>query len=299
MQIDEHKILKPFTSYNVGGEADYYAEPTSIAEIIEVVKLFQAEGIPIFFLGHGSNLLISDKGYRGAVINLMSFDNISIDGEWVTADAGARLTKMIMQAVSEGLGGLEQLAGIPGSVGGGVLMNAGAYSQNISDKIKSVIWLDLTTGEILETPIEELIFGYRTSIFRNLMCVVLQVTFALETGDKVALREKVLEIQERRRNSQPLNFPSCGSVFKRPEGNYAGALIEAAGLKGFSVGGATVSEKHANFIINSGNATAENIRQCISKVRKAVCNQSGILLEPEVIFVGEFDSEIYTIEETE
>ncbi len=138
MQIDEQTLLKPHTSYNVGGAADFYTEPTTINELVEAVQSFQSNSVPIFFMGHGSNILISDNGFRGAVINLTSLDTISIDGEWVTADAGARLTKMVMKAVSAGLGGLEQLAGIPGSVGGGVLMNAGAYSQNISDKIKTV-----------------------------------------------------------------------------------------------------------------------------------------------------------------
>jgi len=299
MQIDEQVELRSYTSYNVGGKADYYAEPTTISELQEVVKIFQSQKLPIFFLGHGSNILISDHGVKGAVVNLASLNKITIQGNIVTAQAGARLTKMVMKAVGEGLGGMEQLAGIPGSVGGGVLMNAGAYSQNISDHIKMVTWLNLTNGEVEETYCENLTFGYRTSNFRNDTSVVLETTFELEIGDKISLREKVMEIQERRRNSQPLNFPSCGSVFKRPPGNYAGALIEAAGLKGFSVGGAQVSEKHANFIINSGKATAEDIRRCISKVRRAVHGYSGILLEPEVIFVGKFDTELYTTEEVQ
>lgn len=297
MEIRENVELKKHCSYGVGGPARYYAEPTSTSELSELITEFHEKDIPLFILGKGSNILMSDAGFDGAVINLSEMKEISISENTVTAQAGALLTKTVMKAVTLGLAGMEDLAGIPGTVGGGVLMNAGAYSQTISDTLVSVTWLDMESGEIITSPKEELTFSYRTSSFKNRSAVILSAQFSLTEGDPAALRETVMAIQEKRRAMQPLNFPSCGSVFKRPPGNYAGALIEAAGLKGFSVGGAQVSEKHANFIINQNHATAEDIRSCISEVRKAVHGHSGILLEPEVIFIGKFEHEIYTAEE--
>ncbi len=299
MNIQENVELKPFCSYNVGGPARYYAEPTSAKDVAELVTHFHSINAKLFFLGKGSNILVSDKGFDGAVINLSSMKTISIEGTKLTVEAGAQLTRTVMKVVQEGLAGMQDLAGIPGTVGGGVLMNAGAYGQTISDTITSVTWLDCTTHEIKTSAKEELMFGYRTSSFRNKKRVILSAQFDLTEGNAETLREQVLVTQDKRRSMQPLNYPSCGSVFKRPEGNYAGALIEAAGLKGMREGGAQVSEKHANFIINSGGATAEDIRKCISEVRSAVHDHSGILLTPEVIFVGEFDTDMFTITEIE
>lgn len=297
MQILEQIELKKYCSYNVGGNARYYVEPTTIDETVEAVNHFRNLNVPIFFLGKGSNLLISDKGFDGCVINLSQLKTVTLENGSLYSEAGVQLTKMVMFAVSEGWAGMEDLAGIPGSLGGGVVMNAGAYSQTISDTLESVTWLDRDTGDVVTSSKDELFFSYRTSTFRNSNKVVLAARFKLIEGDAEKLRETVMAIQEKRRAMQPLNFPSCGSVFKRPPGNYAGALIEAAGLKGMRVGGAQVSEKHANFIINTGGAAAEDIRQCISEVRKAVHGHSGILLEPEVIFVGEFDYKLYSAEE--
>lgn len=295
MNIYENVELKKFTSYNVGGFARFYAEPSTVEDLAELAAYFHTNGISLFFLGRGSNLLVSDSGFDGAVINTINLSHIDISENILRVGAGALLSKTVMKAVTSGLAGMEDLAGIPGSVGGGVIMNAGAYGQTISDCLTSVTWLDLESGEIRWSPKEELSFGYRTSTFKHRDAVVLETSYKMISGDAVALREKVLATQDKRRTSQPLNYPSCGSVFKRPEGNYAGTLIESAGLKGYRVGDAEVSVKHANFILNRGEATAENIRTCISDVRRKVYEHSGILLEPEVIFVGEFETEMFSV----
>jgi len=291
--IHENFELKRVATYNVGGPARYYCEPTTIEEVQEALTRFEELQVPLFVLGRGSNLLISDKGIDAGVINTINLSSIDINGTNLRVGAGALLTKTVMKAVTAGLAGMEDLAGIPGSVGGGILMNAGAYSQTISEKLTSVTWIDLNDYQLRWSTRDDLTFGYRTSSFKQERAVILEATFKLVEGDATTLREKVLATQEKRRNSQPLNLPSCGSVFKRPEGNYAGGLIEAAGLKGYRVGGAEVSVKHANFIVNRGTATAEDIRTCISDVRRTVFEHSGILLEPEVIFVGEFDSLLF------
>ncbi len=227
---------------------------------------------------------------------MINLNSIDISDTLLRVGAGALLSKTVMKTVTSGLSGMEDLAGIPGSIGGGVLMNAGAYGQTISDQLNSVTWYDIDRNQMHWTLKDELSFGYRTSSFKQKNAVILEASFKLIPGDATQLREKVLATQDKRRTSQPLNYPSCGSVFKRPEGNYAGALIEAAGLKGYRVGDAEVSVKHANFILNRGSATAEEIHSCISDVRRKVYENSGILLEPEVIFVGEFQTEMFAIE---
>jgi len=295
MEILENIELKRFTSYCTGGPAQFYCEPATIEDVQLAVEEFDSRGVPLFVLGRGSNLLVSDAGLKCGVINTSYLQSIEINDLVLRVGAGALLSKTVMKSVTAGLQGMEDLAGIPGSVGGGVIMNAGAYSQTISDTLTSVTWLNTETRTVHWSTKDDLTFGYRTSSLKKSNCIVLETSFKLAIGDPTQLREKVLATQDKRRSSQPLNFPSCGSVFKRPEGNYAGALIEAAGLKGYRIGDAEVSVKHANFIVNRGNATSEEIRTCISDVRRNVFVHSGILLEPEVIFVGEFQTELFSI----
>ncbi len=286
--IEEYLSLDHKTSYKVGGEARYYCCPTTETELLEALEFQKEKSLALFVLGKGSNILVSDSGFDGIVLDLSSFVGITHKENRLTSLAGTQLTKFVMKSVELGLQGMEDLAGIPGSVGGGVLMNAGAYSQTISDCLESVRWLDLDRLEIFESVKDELEFGYRFSSFKKRKSIILSTTFLLSSGEREKLKEQVMMIQQKRRDKQPLNYPSCGSVFKRPPNNYAGALIEKAGLKGYKIGGAQVSEKHANFIINTGEATAKDIISLISHCQKTVFTDSGILLEPEVILVGNF-----------
>ena len=290
MHIDENIELKNYTSYKVGGPAKYFVQPSTIDEVLEAVAIFNKEDIPLFILGKGSNILVSDKGYDGAVINLDNFDIIEVKGNSITANGGARLTKVVMNSVANSLSGMEDLAGIPGTIGGGIIMNAGAYGHTISDHLGSVVWYDFDSQEVNETAKKDLVFGYRYSTFKEEKTIILSATFNLNNGNTNELMERVKLIQDMRREKQPLNFPSCGSVFKRPKGNYAGALIEQSGFKGFSIGGAEVSEKHANFIINRGNATATDIYRTIKAVQDGVFKHTGVMLQREVILVGDFSN---------
>ena len=291
--IQEQLTLAPKTSYHIGGDAQYYSAPSSMKELQETLRFAQPKRLPLFILGKGTNILVSDTGYEGLIIDTSNLNSIAIDKTLATVQAGASFTKLIMQCVNDGLGGLEELAGIPGSVGGAVLMNAGAYGQTISEVIRSVTWMDLTSQTLTTTPKEKLTFGYRTSTFRETPALIIEATLELLPQKKRQLRKIVQEIQAKRRKKQPLQFPSCGSVFKRPPGNYAGALIEEVGLKGFQVGDAQISEKHANFIINRGKASAKEVRDLISHTIQTVYKKSGILLETEVIFVGTFDAPLW------
>lgn len=294
--IEENITLAPFTSYKIGGPAKYYCEPNSVEELSNAYRFAAAQSLKTFVLGKGSNLLVSDKGFDGLVINMSKLKAMKIEGNRVTAEAGIKFSLMIMKAVAAGLAGIEKLAGIPGTLGGAVIMNAGAYGPTISEVIDSVTWIDTESGRLLTSRKDELEFGYRWSSLKGKPAVVVSAEMLFESGDAKALQAEVTAIQEKRKKSQPLTFPSCGSVFKRPEGNYAGALIESSCLKGVAIGGAEVSEKHANFIINKGGATAENVRTLISKCRERVYYDSHTkyLLEPEVIFVGEFEQELWS-----
>lgn len=292
--IEQNILLAPKTSYRIGGNADYFCTPKSYDDIAEALDYAQRNSLDTFVLGRGSNILISDKGYRGLIIDMSELNTITFNNSCVTAQAGALFTKFILTCVQQGLGGLEELAGIPGTVGGGILMNAGAYEQTISDCLSSVTWLDQENNQIHTSPIEELEFGYRTSTFRQKRAIVLAGEWALHPASSTDLKERVSTIQAKRKKSQPLQYPSCGSVFKRPPGNYAGALIQEAGLKGYTIGGAQISEKHANFIINTGGATAQDVHSLISHARQEVYKKSGILLENEVIFVGDFPTPLWT-----
>ena len=294
MKLSQQVSLAALTSYTIGGNADYYALPTSIAEVQEVLSMVQEGNLPLFILGKGSNILVSDQGFKGVVLDTSSLTTLAFSDTSVTVGAGVLLTKLVTQSVNKGLAGLEELAGIPGSVGGGVLMNAGAYGREIAEHLSTVTWIDLKTNTLKTSTINELTFGYRTSSFRKSEALILEATWTLLPGKKEELIATVRSIQEKRKEKQPLKYPSCGSVFKRPPGNYAGALIEQAGLKGHTIGGAQISELHANFFINRGGATAQDVLNLISFATQEVFHNSGIHLESEVILVGDFTTPLWT-----
>ena len=241
--------------------------------------------IPYFILGNGSNLLVSDGGIEGAVISLSGINGISSDGEKITCGAGAMLSSVCLKALSLSLTGLEFAYGIPGMAGGALYMNAGAYGGQMADVIESAECLT-ASGEIKTLKKEDMRLGYRSSVFKNGGLIIISLTLALKKGDKTEIKTEMDDLLNRRKQKQPLEYPSAGSTFKRPEGYFAGALIEKNGLKGLTVGGAQVSEKHAGFVINRGGATAADVKALIGKIQKKVFENDGVMLEPEVIFKG-------------
>ena len=276
------------TTFRTGGCADVFVTPQSITEAADIVRLLLARDIDYTVIGNGSNLLVSDKGYRGCIICIGSaFGNITVHDNVITAGAGALLSKVAKAAYENGLTGLEFASGIPGTVGGAVVMNAGAYGGEMKDVIISVTMLDTTSGETVIFTGDDMKFGYRTSVVKNHPFIVLEAQILLEAGSRVDIKDKMDELTRRRKEKQPIEYPSAGSTFKRPEGYFAGKLIEDAGLKGFSVGGAAVSEKHCGFVINAGGATASDIIELIKKVRFTVNEKFGVMLEPEVVILGE------------
>lgn len=287
-QILTGEPMARHTTFRVGGPADYFAEPGDEKELAGVQRLCRSEGMPCYILGNGSNLLVSDLGYRGVMILLgKAWSGITVDGSCIRAGAGAMLSAAAKQAWKAGLGGLEFASGIPGTVGGAVVMNAGAYGSDISAVLKSA---DVLTqeGEVLRLSTEELELGYRASCIPGRGYVVLRAEFALEPGDPEAIGRRMEELAVQRRQKQPLEYPSAGSTFKRPAGYFAGKLIQDAGLRGFSVGGAQVSEKHCGFVINKGDASASDIMQLCRAVQQRVRDQFGVELELEVRVLGDF-----------
>ena len=276
------------TTFRIGGPADFYLCPHSTNEVQEIVEICKEEKLPYFVLGNGSNLLVSDKGYRGVVIQLWkNFSDITVKDCCIQAKAGALLSKVAAEALEAGLTGMEFASGIPGTIGGAAFMNAGAYGGEMKDIIKSVKVLD-TQGEARVLPKEELKMGYRTSIVKEKGYTVLSVELELTRGNQEEIRNTMEDLKERRTSKQPLEMPSAGSTFKRPEGYFAGKLIMDSGLRGFSVGGAQVSEKHCGFVVNKGGATAMDVLNLIREVQRRVKEQFGVDLETEVRFLGEF-----------
>lgn len=273
------------TSFKTGGKADLFITVNSKEKLACLLETAAALCVPIFILGKGSNLLVSDSGIEGVVISLSGMDEIEVQGNTVTAGAGASLSAVCLAAASAGLSGLEFAYGIPGSVGGALFMNAGAYTGEMAD---CVCYAEYVTqdGEIGEISKEEMELGYRTSIFKTSGNIITKVRFQLNPGDEQEIRQSMDTFMKKRKDKQPLEFPSAGSTFKRPKGHFAGALIEQSGLKGARVGGAMVSEKHAGFVINYENATTSDILSLMEKVKQKVFDDSGVKLEPEVIFVG-------------
>lgn len=279
--------MSKHTTFRVGGPAQIYVRPT-VAELKEWVKFAKEYQVPLTIIGNGSNLLVSDNGIKGIVAEIgKEMESVFISGNTITAEAGVSLGALANQAAAFALTGLEFAAGIPGTLGGAVVMNAGAYGGEMKDVIKSVTVLD-ENGEEKELTLEELDLSYRHSCIPEKGYVVVEVTMKLESKDEKSIRETMADFRERRIEKQPLEYPSAGSTFKRPEGYFAGKLIEDAGLSGYQVGGAQVSEKHCGFVINKGGATAKDISTLMDDVAKKVKEQFGVDLEPEVRKIGEF-----------
>lgn len=286
--VKQQEPMSRHTTFRIGGPADFYLCPHSTKEVQEIVEICKEENLPYFVLGNGSNLLVSDKGYRGVVIQLWkNFSDITVKDCCIQAKAGALLSKVATEALEAGLTGMEFASGIPGTIGGAAFMNAGAYGGEMKDIIKSVKVLD-TQGEVRVLPKEELKMGYRTSIVKEKGYTVLSVELELSKGNREEIRNTMEDLKERRTSKQPLEMPSAGSTFKRPEGYFAGKLIMDSGLRGFSVGGAQVSEKHCGFVVNKGGATAMDVLTLIREVQRRVKEQFGVDLETEVRFLGEF-----------
>lgn len=279
--------MKKHTTFHVGGPADVLVQPdeTALAAILALCRQYH---VSYSFIGNGSNLLVGDKGIRGVVIEMTDpMGNIEVDGTKITAQAGAMLSKIANTAASNGLGGMEFAAGIPGSVGGAVVMNAGAYGGEMKDIIEKVYVLD-ENGAQLELDRDALDLGYRHSCIPEKKYIVTKVVLELVPRNEAEIRSEMKELNEKRAEKQPLQYPSAGSTFKRPEGYFAGKLIMDAGLRGYQVGGAQVSEKHCGFVINKGDATAADICQLMRDVSDKVQAQFGVVLEPEVKMIGEF-----------
>lgn len=277
--------LSERTSFRIGGNSELFVLPDTEEKAVKLFSFLAGGKIPYTLFGAGTNLLVSDGGIKGVTVCLEKLSDIISEKDTLKAYAGAKLSTLSKKALSLSLSGLEFAYGIPGSVGGAVCMNAGAYGGSMSDVVTFVTFIE--DGKVKTLSKEELGFSYRKSIFSDGKKTVLSASFTLKNGEKTAIEEKMNELIERRKAKQPLEFPSAGSAFKRPENNFAGTLIENCGLKGKSVGGAKVSEKHAGFIINTGNATAKDVKELISLVTNTVYEKTGIKLEREVIYVGD------------
>lgn len=285
IEYRQNEPMRAHTTFKIGGEADIFIIPASPAALISAVKKCAELEIPYFILGNGSNLLVSDGGIEGAVISLSGINGVSAEGEKITCGAGAMLSSVCLKALSLSLTGLEFAYGIPGTAGGALYMNAGAYGGQMADVIESAECLT-AAGDIKTLKKEDMRLGYRSSIFKKGGLIIISLTLALKKGDKAEIKAEMDELLNRRKQKQPLEYPSAGSTFKRPKGYFAGALIEKNGLKGLTVGGAQVSEKHAGFVINHGGATAADVKALIGKIQKKVFENDGVMLEPEVIFTG-------------
>ncbi|HKP96148.1 MAG TPA: UDP-N-acetylmuramate dehydrogenase [Fibrobacteria bacterium] len=286
--VRENVPLAPLVSFKVGGPARYFAEPSTPGEFSEALGWARRKGLEAFILGKGTNLVFSDRGYPGLVIYTgKSFHGIVWEGNRVRAQAGALLHTVVTQSVAKGMAGIQHLAGIPGTMGGGTYINAGAFGQELKEVIVAVA-STTRDGRLVERTNAECGFAYRHSNFFGWDEIILETVLELRPGEREALRSEMRETLRKRKEKQPLHLPNAGSMFKRPPGQFAGVLIEQAGLKGFRMGGAMISEKHANFTVNAGGATAQDIHDLSSEVIRLVKEKSGTTLEREVIFIGEF-----------
>ena len=278
------------TTFRIGGPADLFVTPGSIQAVADSIRICKETQTPYAVIGNGSNLLVSDTGYRGVIIQIgRNLNQVSVNGEEIRAQAGAMLSVIAKTALSESLTGFEFASGIPGTLGGAAVMNAGAYGGEMKDVLTEVTVLT-REGEIRTVPAGKLEMGYRTSLAAKNGWIILEAVLKFQKGDAEAIRGRMEELKMQRVTKQPLDLPSAGSTFKRPEGYFAGKLIMDAGLRGFTVGGAQISEKHCGFVVNKGGATAEDVRNLICAVQKKVQEEAGVKLEPEVKFLGEFHS---------
>ena len=288
LKIAFDEPMSNHTSFQIGGNADALIKPSSAEEIKKAISVCKRLDIEYHIIGNGTNLLVSDKGVRGAVIQLRDeMSDIKVCGNTIYADAGALLSSVAQSALKHSLSGFECLGGIPGTVGGAVYMNAGAYGAQISDILTESTYTD-HNGNFCILAKDEHDFGYRKSAYTNTDKIITGASFCLTPAPQEQIRALMKKCTEQRRDKQPLTFPSAGSVFKRPEGYFAGSLIEQAGLKGFCTGGACVSEKHAGFIINTGGATAKDVTELIAHIQKTVYEKNAVMLECEIKMLGEF-----------
>lgn len=287
-RVFTEEAMSQHTTFKIGGPADYFLMPDKGEDVGRVIKICKEKEIPYFILGNGSNLLVGDGGYRGAVIQIYrNMSSVTVEGNEITAQAGALLSAVAAAAKNASLTGFEFAGGIPGTIGGAVVMNAGAYGGEMKDVLTEVTVMN-AEGDIFTLPTEELELGYRTSIIKTAGYIVLEAKIRLKEGDPEVIRETMKDLTIRRTTKQPLEYPSAGSTFKRPEGYFTGKLIMDSGLAGYQVGGAQVSEKHCGFVINAGDATARDVRTLMDNVRDIVYKKYGVTLEPEVKFLGEF-----------
>jgi UDP-N-acetylmuramate dehydrogenase len=284
--IKTNESLKDHTTYKVGGTCKYFITPKDLEELITLIKYLKKNNMKYMILGNGSNTIFSSKEYDGVIINLSNLNSMKIEGDKIDVEAGYQLIKLSMDALNNGLSGLEFAAGIPGNIGGAIFMNAGAYKSDMSNLVETVTFLDENL-ELKTLPKEELDFSYRKSLFQKNNYIIISTVLKLTPGDKDEIKALMDKRKQRRIDSQPLEYPSAGSVFRNPsEDIFAGKLIEDLGLKGYTIGGAQISEKHANFIINIGNATGEDIKALIDLVKSKVKEEYNIDLHVEQRFIN-------------
>lgn len=290
MKIVYNQLMSEKTTFKIGGKADVFVEPKDLKELVSLVKYLRNNYIKYYIIGNGSNILVSDKGIRGCVIHIgKNLSKIKVNDTKIEAEPGATLLEVADAAYKNSLTGFEALAGIPGTVGGALYMNAGAYNVEIADIVSSVNAIN-TDSRVVTLRKDALNFSYRKSAIQEKDFIVTQVVFNLQEGNKKEIQEKMKKYFDLRANKQPLEYPSAGSFFKRPEGAFAALLIQDSNMKGERVGDAEVSEKHAGFIINKGNATAEDVYKLMEKVKSNVKTYFNIILEPEVKFWGKFSN---------
>lgn len=286
--VRQQEPMALHTTFRIGGPADLFVTPASIQAVAESIKICRETQTPYAVIGNGSNLLVSDAGYRGVIIQIArNLNQVSVNGEEIWAQAGAMLSVIAKTALAGSLAGFEFASGIPGTLGGAVVMNAGAYGGEMKDVLTEVTVLT-REGEIRVIPAVDMELGYRTSLAAKKGWIILEAVLKLQKGEAETIRSRMDELKVQRITKQPLDLPSAGSTFKRPEGYFAGKLIMDAGLRGFTVGGAQVSEKHCGFVVNKGGATAEDVWNLICAVQKKVQEDTGVKLEPEVKFLGSF-----------
>lgn len=286
LELREHEPMSRHTTFRIGGPARLMALPASRKEAVAAVKAARELGLSPFFLGNGSDLLVSDQGFDGFIIKTTGLDQTRVVNRRLQAESGIPMARLAMAAWGLGLTGLEFAHGIPGTLGGGVTMNAGAYGGELVQVLTSVTFLN-EEAEVITLPVEECALTYRHSLFTDHPeWLILGAEFELAQGAPTLIKMKMDELAQKRRSKQPLDLPSAGSTFKRPEGYFAAALIEQCGLKGVGIGGAQVSEKHAGFVVNRGGATADDVRRLMELIQDTVHRETGVTLEPEVKFLG-------------
>ena len=287
IEFAENEPMRNHTTFKIGGNADFFVTPTEETQIIKLNEFCLSNNIRITVLGNGSNILVADDGIDGIVLSLSKYNGITVNGSTVTAKSGAKLSAVCNKALKYSLSGLEFAYGIPASVGGALFMNAGAYGGETADVVQSATVL--FNNKVTVISAKDMCLGYRHSIFKDGNYIILSVDFLLMPGNKIDIKNKMDDLISRRREKQPLEYGSAGSTFKRPKGNYAAALIDQSGLKGYSVGDAQVSSKHAGFVVNTGNAKCSDVLKVIEDVKRTVKQKTGYELEPEVIYLGRSD----------